>query len=209
VVKECFVMGVDTVTLFLFSTENWQRPSTEIDNIFVLLETYLNELQAYLCENKIVVKSIGQKSRLSTKLQELLDNAGYCPSEAADSEKVEMGMESTRTLCLALSYGGRDDIVEAAKSLASAVKDNIISIEDITEETFAKHTSTGSQCVSDPDLIIRTSGELRMSNFLLYQSAYAEFVSVSCLWPDLTPEKTRDIITKASTTRKRRFGGHA
>jgi undecaprenyl diphosphate synthase len=195
IVRETFQMGVETVTLYLFSTENWQRPDEEIANIFSLLEKYLKEFNDYLQTNRIVVKTLGQMYRLPVHVQELLGSVGHTHDvKVSDQQEV-------RTLCLAVSYGGRDDILEACKSL---IKDGA-SLEDVTEANFSRLLSTGKQNIPDTDLIIRTSGELRLSNFFLWQAAYTEFSSVDVFWPDFTAERAREVILNASQ-RKRRFG---
>ena len=173
IVKKAFEIGVEYITLYLFSTENWNRPSHEVENIMSLLEKYLIDFSSYLKENKIRLKTIGQTHRLPNSLRQLFNHLG--------NSGPHDGIAQQRTLCLAISYGGRDDIVQACVELAQAVKRESISSDMITEELFAKYTSTGRLGIPDPDLIIRTSGESRISNFLLWQCAYAEFAIVDKL----------------------------
>lgn len=193
IAKRSFDVGVKVVTLYLFSTENWARPQVEVSTIMSLLEKYLVEVSQYLLQNEIRLVAIGQLSRLPQSCQALINRL------TSDTSK----KGSQRTLCLALSYGGRDDIVQACRSIVSAR--SAIAPGEIDESLFSKHTSTGRLGIPDPDLIIRTSGEMRISNFLLWQSAYTEFASVDKLWPDFTPDEAEHIIITYAN-RERRFG---
>ena len=176
IVKKTFELGVSFVTVFLFSTENWSRPSQEVQNIIHLLDKYLIDFSAYLKKEKIQLRVIGQKNRFPLHTQHLLDTVGY----QSDSS-LEQGTESRRILCLALSYGGRDDIVDSCRLLASLAANGKISPNEIDEQMFAKYTQLGRSGIPDPDLLVRTSGERRLSNFLLWNCAYTEFESVPCL----------------------------
>lgn len=183
IVKRAFQLNVTYVTLYLFSTENWHRPRDEVDNIMVLLESYLKQFSSYLKENKIRLAAIGQLDRLPQSVRDVLDRAGYDPSQDQDTSSNRTGSDSgvnseSRTLCLALSYGGRDDIVRACRGVTESVLAGTITTSDIDARLFSTHTETGRLGIPDPDLILRTSGEFRLSNFLLWQSAYAEFFSV-------------------------------
>ena len=191
IVKKSFEMGVQYVTLYLFSTENWKRPNEEIYNIFSLLESNVRKFNGYLTENDIALKVIGQTYRLPVAVRTVLQTA----------QDRRPGKVPQRTLCLALSYGGRDDIVEACRNI---VRDKV-AMSAIDEELFAGYTSTGQLGIPDPDLIIRTS-EFRLSNFLLYQAAYAEFASVDCPWPEFNVAVLDEILSSFSS-RTRRFGG--
>lgn len=172
IIKSSFDLGVDTITLYLFSTENWSRPADEVFNIMRLLEKYLKEFSNYLVENRVVLRVIGQKHRLNENIRNLIDKVGYQPSKPnRNGDKLSNPSDRTRTLCLAISYGGRDDIVEACQRMLSSQSPDVV----VTESLFHQFTSTGQLNISDPDLIIRTSGSFRLSNFLLWQSAYAEF----------------------------------
>ena len=172
VVQRLFERDADFITLFLFSSENWKRPQPEIDNIMFLLEKYLNDFSLYLKQNKIILKTIGDVKRLNPSILKLVNTVGFITSPGDDTN------DDTRTLCLAVSYGGRDDIVSACKEITAAVMEGSIKIDDITTDAFSRFTQTGSQGIPDPDLIIRTSGEFRLSNFLLWQCAYSEFFSI-------------------------------
>ena len=197
VVKKGFQLGVPTISLYLFSTENWQRPRAEVDNIFELLERYLLELGSYLVANKVRVEVVGQLSRFPLSLQELLSTSGY---NGGDNES------GAKRLVLCLSYGGRDDIVGAARLLAAKVARGELAAGDISEGVFSSHLSTGLRNLPDPDVVIRTSGAFRISNFMLYQTAYSEFVKVDCLWPDFSPEMVEGVLA-SSGSRTRTYGG--
>ncbi|KAJ1434697.1 Decaprenyl diphosphate synthase-like protein [Ochromonadaceae sp. CCMP2298] len=214
IVKATFDAGVQYVTLYVFSTENWARPTPEVGNIMDLLNAYLKDVSPYLVRHKIHLKVIGEKHRLSALTQQLLDAAGYkggsrdpAVPESAGVERVGgvPNPEVERVLCLAISYGGRQDVVQSAQKLAERVRRAELRVEDIDEATFAQGTYLGMLGIPDPDLILRTSGEFRLSNFLLWQSAYAELATVECLWPDFTPEMAREALRDFGT-RSRRFG---
>lgn len=175
IVKRVFQLNVTYATLYLFSTENWQRPRQEVDNIMTLLESYLTEFSSYLKENRIQLKAIGQLERLPASVRRVLDTAGFDPILDPHSDTPK----EHRTLCLALSYGGRDDIVRACKRVSESVLSGTVASDDITAALFAAHTETGRLGIPDPDLILRTSGEFRLSNFLLWQCAYSEFFSIN------------------------------
>jgi undecaprenyl diphosphate synthase len=191
VAKSAFRSGIPYLTFFLFSTENWARPSDEVANIMKLLEKYLGDVSSYLVENGIKLVVIGQIDRLPPTSQALIKAV----------EKSTEGFNG-QTLCLALSYSGRDDIVRACRSIQKTG----VSPTSITEEVFNRHLSLGSRSIPDPDLLIRTSGEQRLSNFLLYQAAYSELAFHDSYWPDFSPEKCQNIID-SFTSRKRRYGG--
>lgn len=193
VTKRAFAIGVECVTLYLFSTENWSRPSSEIENIWMLLERYLMEVSEYLQENGIRLCIIGQFHRLPMSCQLLIQKLSVSVSSPTAATK--------KTLCLALSYGGRDDIVQACREIASKG----LRADQIDESMLSASTATGKLGIPDPDLIIRTSGALRLSNFLLWQSAYSEFESVDKLWPDFTADEAENVI-RSYAKRERRFG---
>lgn len=172
IVKATFELGIDTITLYLFSTENWKRPNHEIDIIFKLLEQYLLQYNEYFQKNNILLYVIGQQNRLNTNMQRLIEQYNIRSKQYMNEKKMKY-----KTLCLAISYGGRDDIVNTCKDI---IKDKLL-IDDINEDIFHSYTSTGKLGISSPDLIIRSSGEFRLSNFLLWQVAYSEFQSVDCL----------------------------
>jgi undecaprenyl diphosphate synthase len=198
VAKHLFSSGVSVLTFYLFSTENWSRPPMEVANIMSLLEKYLVDVSAYLLENKIRLNVIGQLDRLPGSSQALIKALEMSTEGFIKDE------EGGKTLCLALSYGGRDDIVNACKKINASG----LSPDDISEETFNSYLSLGSRDIPDPDLVIRTSGEQRLSNFLLWQSAYSEFVYLDTLWPDLTVDECCKVLREYGS-RERRFGGEA
>ena len=192
IVKECNELGVKYLTLYAFSTENWNRPVQEIDALMKLLVEYLkNEFQE-LNANDVVINSIGNISKLPKICRVELDNA-------YEQTKNNKGL----VLNLALNYGGRNEIVEAVKKITLDINSKKISKDEITEELFSKYMYTGE--IPDPDLIIRPSGELRLSNFLLWQSAYSEFWFSDINWPDFNENQLRLAISDYQK-RDRRFG---
>ena len=195
IVKESFKYGINFITLYLFSTENWKRPKEEVNNIMSLLEKYLVQFNSYLKENRIRVRVIGQTYRLPSSIQSLISNVGYNDHDS----------NNERVLVLALSYGGRDDIVQATKRVCNEIVSGKKRIEDIDEDFFSSQTSTGLLSIPDPDVIIRTSGEMRLSNFLLWQLAYSEFISVPKKWPDFHANECIELY-QAYGLRERRFG---
>jgi len=192
IVSACPGLGVEYLTIFAFSTENWKRTQTEVAGLMHLFRRYImKEMQALLREN-VRVRFIGDRPRLDEKLRNLMD------------ESEELTRHCTGlNLTIALNYGGRDEVSRATKRLAQDVADGRLSPDDVDEETLQKYLDT---CVlPDPDLVIRTSGEARISNFLLWQSAYAEYEFVDTLWPDFTPEIFTGLLC-AYGARDRRFG---
>lgn len=202
VAKRSFQLGVEVVTFYLFSTENWSRPVPEVENIMKLLEHYLKEFSSYLRENSIRLVVIGQTTKLPLSVQKLIASM---TNEAEDPLPPHSLQRFNQTLCLALSYGGRDDIVSACKSIAQRVGSHELDVESINEGVFAEATATGKLGIPDPDLVIRTSGEFRLSNFLLWQCAYTELSSVDVCWPDFDANQAEALIANFSK-RKRRFG---
>lgn len=186
-------MGVRFLTLYSFSTENWSRPEDEVSTLMQLLRFYLRGEIAKLHKNGIRLRVIGDRSRLSSDIQALIKT-----SEVLTAGNTEM------TLVLALSYGGRQELVDAARQLAVAVARGELAADAIGEADFAARLTTGSD-IPDPDLMIRTSGEKRISNFLLWQLAYAELVFLDTLWPDFTKRDLADAIQEYHR-RDRRFG---
>jgi undecaprenyl diphosphate synthase len=163
--------GITYLTLFGFSSENWKRPLDEIDDLMGLLRHYLRGEIAELHANRVRLRVIGERSRLPPDIVTLIDNA-----------ETLTGGNSGLRLIIALSYGGRAEIARAARAIAEAVQAGRLAPEDIDEAVFASHLLTTE--MPDPDLLIRTSGEQRISNFLLWQTAYTELVFTSTLWPD-------------------------
>lgn len=192
IVRACRRVGVEALTLYSFSTENWRRPATEVAALMALLKRYLFEERDELLDNGIRLKAIGQLDRLPRYVRVPLERV--CRETAHNT-----GM----TLSLALSYGGRDEIVEAARDLARKAAQGGLKPEAITEEMFGNHLSTAG--LPDPDLLIRTSGEMRVSNFLLWQLAYAEFYVTQTAWPDFREEELATAF-RSFGSRERRFG---
>lgn len=191
-VESCAKLGIKNLTLYAFSTENWNRPKLEVDILMnLLIKSLKNELET-LQKNKIRLNSIGNISLLPKSAQkELL--------EVINKTKDNHHM----TLTLALSYGAREELVSAIKKISDKVKNNIISSEDIDETIINQHLYTHN--LPDVDLLIRTSGEHRISNFLLWQIAYAELYFTDVLWPDFTEENLYEAIISYQK-RERRFG---
>ena len=192
VVRTCREMGIRYLTLYAFSTENWQRPQTEVDALMGLLRRFLQSEQGELLENKIRLRTIGQLDRLPSKVRDALQE-----TMAATKENVAMD------LILALSYGSRAEIVGMVQALAHKIKRGLIEPHAITAEMVADHLFT--QGIPDPDLLIRTSGEMRVSNFLLWQIAYTEIFVTPTLWPDFSKNELLHIL-KEFQQRERRFG---
>ncbi|MGB5089284.1 MAG: polyprenyl diphosphate synthase, partial [Ruminococcus bromii] len=163
ITRYCSDIGIKYLTVYAFSTENWKRPQEEVDALMSLFKSYLNEALEDFKDDSIVVKFIGDKSGFNDELRELM-------IENEESSKDRDGM----VLNIAMNYGSRDEIVRAVRNISEDVKNGKISSDDITENLFSNYLYTAGQ--PDPDLIIRPSGEYRISNFLLWQSAYTEFV---------------------------------
>ena len=185
--------GVNILTLYAFSTENWKRPLEEVNAIMKIFRQYLVDALTDFRDDDIKVVFIGDRSAFDPKLRELID-------ETEDIAKDRKGM----LLNIAMNYGGRDEIINAVKLLCRDVKENNLSIDSITENDIASRLYTAG--LPDPDLIIRTGGEHRLSNFMLYQSAYAEFYSTDTLWPDFKADDFDKAILEFNH-RSRRFGG--
>lgn len=185
-------LGVDYLTLYAFSTENWARPAIEINALMLLLvETVKGEINT-LNQNNIRLKAIGDVSALPKSTRDAL-------FKGIEKTAQNTGM----TLILALNYSSRWEIVEATKSIADKVKEGLMTIDEITSETFSKHLATKD--IPDPELLIRTSGEHRISNYLLWQAAYAELHFTDVLWPDFRKEDLHKAIVDFQN-RERRFG---
>ncbi len=191
VARYCNKIGVKYLTVYAFSTENWKRPKAEVDGIMDLLRKYLKDSTNFKDEN-IKLRFIGELTALPDDIQELIKKAELESSEAT-------GL----TIYMAVNYGGRDEIVHAVKGLAERVKNGELSVEDITEQTVSDSLY---YTVPDPELVIRPSGEFRLSNFLVWQSAYAEFWYSDVLWPDFSPKDLNQAIIDYNK-RNRRFGG--
>jgi undecaprenyl diphosphate synthase len=185
-------LGISHLTLFGFSSENWKRPAAEIDDLMALLRFYLRSEIAELHRNGVRIRVIGDRDRLADDIVVLIDEA-----ETRTRDNVRLN------LAVALSYGGRAEIARAARRLAHAVEVGELAVGDIDEDAFARQLLTVD--MPDPDLVIRTSGEKRISNFLLWQSAYAELVFMDRLWPDFTKDDLEDAIREFHR-RDRRYG---
>ena len=185
-------LGVSYLTLFGFSSENWRRPPQEIDDLMGLLRIYLRGEVAELHKNGVRLRIIGDRARLGPDIVELIESA-----EAITRANTALN------LTVALSYGGRQDIVQAAQRVAADAKAGRLEPEAIDEDLLARYLWTAE--LPDPDLVIRTSGERRLSNFLLWQSAYAEFVYLDTLWPDFSKSDFEDAIRQYHG-RERRYG---
>lgn len=185
--------GVRTVTLFAFSSENWRRPTLEVKALMRLFSQYLDKETRRLSEDGVRLKFIGSRKQLSSALQRQMDY-----SEQATRANTKM------QLVVAIDYGGQWDIVNAAKQVVEQVQSGSMQVDDLNEEVFARHLSLAS--LPDVDLCIRTGGDQRISNFLLWQLAYSELYFTECLWPDFDEEQMR-LALDAYSQRERRFGG--
>jgi len=193
VVRTAGDIGIPYFTLFAFSTENWRRPASEVSALLGLLKEYLDSGIEQNVKNGVRIRVIGRRQGLSDDLIEAMNRA---EAETAACSKMQFQV--------AFNYGGRAEIVDGAKAVASLVRDGRLDVESIDEKTFGSFLYTAG--IPDPDLIIRSSGELRLSNFLLWESAYAEIVSCPSYWPDFTPEEFCSCILEFQR-RDRRFGG--
>ncbi len=190
--RYCRDIGIERLTVYAFSTENFKRPADEVEALMALMSRYLDEAIADLAHENVRLGFIGQREGLSAELLEKMDRVGDI-SKGCDGISVN----------IALNYGGRDELVSAARSLAKKAAAGEIVPEDITEDTLSSELFTAGQ--HDPDLVIRTGAEKRLSNFLLWQSAYAELYFTDTLWPDFSTGELDRAIAWFST-RKRRFG---
>ncbi|MCB1126975.1 MAG: isoprenyl transferase [Verrucomicrobiae bacterium] len=192
VVRAAGELGIKYLTLYAFSVENWNRPKDEVDTLMKYLARYLKNEIGELNRSNVQLEAIGQIYRLPEFVQDQLTK-----TQAA------LAKNNGLTLTLALSYGGRTEIVEAVRSIAQQVAAGKLEAAKITEHLFSQHLYTGN--CPDPDLLIRTSGELRISNFLLWQCSYAEFVVTPTLWPDFRKAQFFEALEEY-TRRHRRFG---
>ena len=192
IVRTAADLGVKYITLFAFSSENWRRDPDEVSGLMALLKHYLETEIETLHAEGVRLRIIGERHLLPNNILNLVEAS---EEKTRGNQKIEMIM--------ALSYGSRAEMVNAARLLAQKVKEHRLSPEEITEDLFAQHLYTAD--VPDPDLLIRTSGEQRISNYLLWQLAYTEFVFVDKFWPDFTAQDFREAIETYSR-RERRFG---
>ncbi len=192
IVEACPDLGVRYLTIFAFSTENWRRTQKEVAGLMKLFRRYIQKEARDLLKRGVRVRFIGDRVRLEPGLVDLMDELELL---TADNDRVH--------LTIALNYGGRDEVTRAARRLAHDVLSGRVKPREIDEETLPRYLDT--YVLPDPDLVIRTSGEARISNFLLWQSAYAEYEFIDTLWPDFTPEVFARIVA-AYSGRERRFG---
>jgi len=193
IVNACPDIGVNYLTIFAFSTENWKRTQTEVSGLMRLFRRYIEREARDLLEEGVRVRFIGDRMKLDDKLVTMMDNLELLTS---GNDRVH--------LTIALNYGGRDEVTRAAKKMAFEIEQGRLTHKDVDAETLAKFLDT--QFLPDPDLVIRTSGEARISNFLLWQSAYAEYEFVDTLWPDFRAEEFAKIVGNYGS-RERRYGG--
>jgi len=191
-VKGALTMGVSYLTLYGFSAENWKRPATEVDDLMGLLRWYLHSQIAEMSKEGIRLRVIGDRTRLSKELIDLIDEA---EGVTADNRRLN--------LTIAISYGGRQEIVAATRRLVQQALDGSLAPADIDEHIFEAELDTAD--LPDPDLILRTSGEQRISNFLIWQSAYSELIFVDKLWPDFGEADLAAAIQEYQS-RDRRYG---
>ncbi len=184
--------GIENLTLYAFSSENWKRPKEEVDSLMGLLRLYIASELKRMAESEVRIRFIGRRQTLPEDIQTLLDKA----------EKVTAG--NTRlTVTMAINYGSHGEILDAVKKLGRAIKAGTLNPESLTEKDLALALETGSG--PDPDLVIRTGGEKRLSNFLLWQSAYSELVFIDSYWPDFDGQ-TLKLAIREFQSRERRFG---
>lgn len=193
ITRYCSDIGIKYLTVYAFSTENWKRPEDEVRSLMKLFKSYLEEALADFKDDSIVVKFIGDKAPFDEALRNLM-------IENEESSKDRDGM----VLNIAMNYGSRDEIVRAVKNICNDVQSGAVLTENIDEQLISDYLYTSGQ--PDPDLIIRPSGEYRISNFLLWQSAYTEFVIMNKLWPDFETSDLDEAI-KIYSQRNRRYGG--
>lgn len=193
IVRYANKIGLGYITVYAFSTENWKRTEDEVGALMTLLQNYLDDYSKRADTENIRVKILGDISVLSEGMQKSINN---CMERTKNNTGV--------TFNIALNYGGRNEIVSAVKNIAKEVKDGNLEIEDITEEVISNNLYTKGE--PDPDLVIRTSGELRTSNFLPWQIVYSEFIFLDKLWPDFTEEDLDSAILEYQR-RNRKFGG--
>ena len=191
--QDAYDLGVKYLTVYAFSTENWKRSVEEVSGIMNILRQYLSSFKTHIKRDKLTVRVIGDRSKLADDINILID-------ELWEMSKDHKGL----TLTLALNYGGRDEITRAVRKLADQVKEGALLPEQIDEAAISKELDT--YYMPDPDLLIRTSGELRLSNYLLWQLAYTEFYFTDVLWPDFDKKELEKAI-EYYNGRDRRYGG--
>ncbi|NLL93816.1 MAG: isoprenyl transferase [Clostridiales bacterium] len=190
--EDAFNIGIKYLTVYAFSTENWNRPEKEVSALMKLLEDYLTDSIVRSTKNNMKVRIIGDKSKLREVLQEKI-------SLLEDATRNNTGLNFT----IAINYGSRDEMIRAVKKMASDVSMNKLAVTDITDKIFETYLDTND--IPDPDLLIRTSGEQRLSNYLLWQLAYTEFYFTDCLWPDFDKFELLKAVEQYNK-RDRRYG---
>ncbi|MBR72451.1 MAG: di-trans,poly-cis-decaprenylcistransferase [Rhodospirillaceae bacterium] len=192
-IQACIDLKINYLTIYAFSSENWKRPSSEVSDLMALLQNYVKNEINEISTNKIKLNFIGERKRLDESVQTTLRDAEH---KTKNNKRL--------TLTVALNYGGQQEILEAVKDLGHDMINGIIKPSDINEEIFKNYLQTSD--IPEPDLLIRTSGEQRLSNFLLWQSAYTEFAFTPTLWPDFNRDCLESIIHEYQR-RDRRYGG--
>jgi undecaprenyl diphosphate synthase len=191
-IKGCAELGIEVLTLFAFSSENWRRPADEVADLMSLLRIYVSRELDELKRNDVRIRFFGDHQVLSRDIQDLLRNAEH-----------ETAANRGLLLSVAINYGSRNEIVEACRAIARDVVDGRLNIEQISADEIERHLQTAG--IPEPDLLIRTSGEKRLSNFLLWQLAYGEFIFMDTLWPDFTRRHLADAVAEFRR-RERRYG---
>ena len=191
--EEAYKMGVKYLTVYAFSTENWSRPKEEVDALMKLLRNYMKTCLKTAAKNRMKVRVLGDKTKLDDDIRKRIEEL-----EKATVDNDGLNFQ------IALNYGSRDEMIRAMKKMAADCKEGKLEVEDISESVFEAYLDTHD--IPDPDLLIRTSGELRLSNYLLWQLAYTEFYFTDVLWPDFTKKELEKAILHYNN-RDRRFGG--
>ncbi len=193
IVKAARTQGIEFLTLYSFSTENWTRPADEVNELFSLLKMFIRRDLAELHQNNVRVKVIGVRTNLPDDICSLLKEAELLTKD-----------NRAQTLIIAFNYGSRSETVCAVRKIAEKIISGELLPADISEKTISDHLDTAG--IPDPDLILRTAGELRLSNFLMWQASYSEFAFVDKLWPDFTADDLAGVLDDYSS-RRRKFGG--
>ena len=193
ITEYCADLGIEYLTFYAFSTENWSRPADEVKALMKILRDYLKESVKKASENNMRVRVIGDRERLDEDIRASIEHL-----EEASAGNTGLNFQ------IALNYGGRDEMLRAIRRIAAECRDGQLSVEDIDEKLFASYLDTSD--IPEPDFMIRTSGEQRLSNFLLWQTAYSEFYFPEVLWPDFDKKELKKAIEEY-TKRDRRFGG--
>ncbi len=192
-VEECSRLAIDQLTLYCLSSENWKRPQAEVDFLMHLLEQYMIEERSTIMEQNVVVRTIGRRDGIPQRVQMEMDKT------------IKLSQNNTGTcLCLAINYGGRAELVDAIRRIAEQARDGELDPKNVTEESIGEYLYTSG--MPDPDLLIRTAGELRLSNFLLWQISYAELWGTDRCWPEFEIADLHQAILDYAA-RDRRFGG--